>query len=39
MAIRIPILPVDRHELYKKYSYSVTIKSGDLLFISGQVGN
>ncbi|MFN3610095.1 MAG: Rid family hydrolase, partial [Hyphomonas sp.] len=34
-----PIFPADRHALYEQHGYSAAIRSGDLLFISGQVGS
>lgn len=33
------IFPANRHALYEKHGYSAAIKSGDLVFISGQVGS
>ncbi|WP_421783366.1 RidA family protein [Kiloniella litopenaei] len=33
------IFPADRHALYEKHGYSAAIKSGDLVFVSGQVGS
>lgn len=36
---REPIFPADRHSLYEKHRYSAAIRSGDLLFVSGQVGS
>jgi enamine deaminase RidA (YjgF/YER057c/UK114 family) len=39
MAQRDAVFPADRHELYKQHSYSAAIRSGDLLFVSGQVGS
>lgn len=33
------IFPEGRHDLYKAYTYSAATKSGDLLFVSGQVGS
>lgn len=39
MTTREAIFPADRHELYKLHRYSAAIKSGDLLFVSGQVGS
>ncbi len=33
------IFPGGRHALYEKYRYSPAIRSGDLLFVSGQVGS
>src|SRR3954470_18375963 len=32
------IFPANRHALYQDNRYSAAIKSGDLLFVSGQVG-
>lgn len=34
-----PVFPADRHALYEQHGYSAAIRSGDLLFISGQVGS
>lgn len=34
-----PIFPAGRQALYEKHRYSAAIRSGDLLFISGQVGS
>ena len=39
MIPRQPIFPADRHALYEKHGYSAAIRSGDLLFVSGQVGS
>jgi enamine deaminase RidA (YjgF/YER057c/UK114 family) len=39
MAQREPIFPEGRHALYEAHRYSPAIRSGDLLFISGQVGS
>lgn len=39
MIQREAIFPAGRHELYNKHGYSAAIKSGDLLFVSGQVGS
>jgi enamine deaminase RidA (YjgF/YER057c/UK114 family) len=39
MAQRDVVFPADRHELYDKHSYSAAVRSGDLLFVSGQVGS
>jgi enamine deaminase RidA (YjgF/YER057c/UK114 family) len=36
---RQAIFPPDRHALYDKHRYSAAIRSGDLLFVSGQVGS
>ncbi|WP_018181685.1 RidA family protein [Kaistia granuli] len=34
-----PVFPANRHALYEAHGYSAAIKSGDLLFVSGQVGS
>lgn len=39
MNARNAIFPANRHELYRLHGYSAAIKSGDLLFVSGQVGS
>jgi enamine deaminase RidA (YjgF/YER057c/UK114 family) len=39
MAKRDAIFPADRHALYDAHRYSAAIRSGDLLFVSGQVGS
>ena len=39
MAKRDAIFPPGRQALYDKHRYSAAIRSGDLLFISGQVGS
>jgi enamine deaminase RidA (YjgF/YER057c/UK114 family) len=39
MTGRDAIFPPDRHALYDAHQYSPAIRSGDLLFISGQVGS
>jgi len=39
MTKRDAIFPADRHALYDAHQYSPAIRSGDLLFISGQVGS
>lgn len=39
MSTREPIFPVQRHALYDEHRYSAAIRSGDLLFVSGQVGS
>lgn len=33
------VFPAHRHALYDRHGYSPAIRSGDLLFISGQVGS
>ena len=38
MTSREAIFPPGRHALYEKHRYSAAIRSGDLLFVSGQVG-
>ncbi len=39
MTKRTAIFPADRHALYETHGYSAAIASGDLLFVSGQVGS
>lgn len=39
MSNRQAIMPAHRHALYEKHCYSAAIRSGDLLFVSGQVGS
>ncbi len=39
MSKREAIFPAARHVLYEKHGYSAAIRSGDLLFVSGQVGS
>lgn len=39
MTTRETIFPAGRHELYAAHKYSAAIRSGDLLFVSGQVGS
>ena len=39
MTSRQAIFPADRHALYEKHGYSAAIRSGELLFVSGQVGS
>lgn len=39
MMKREAIFPEDRHALYEEHGYSAAIRSGDLLFVSGQVGS
>ena len=38
MSNRNAVFPADRHALYDVHRYSAAIRSGDLLFVSGQVG-
>ncbi|WP_375462029.1 RidA family protein [uncultured Enterovirga sp.] len=37
--VREVISPAERQALYETYRYSAAIRSGDLLFVSGQVGS
>lgn len=39
MSVRNPVFPAGRHDLYTSHRYSAAIRSGDLLFVSGQVGS
>lgn len=39
MIQREAIFPANRHALYEQHGYSAAIRSGDLLFVSGQVGS
>ncbi len=39
MTQREAIFPANRHSLYEQHRYSAAIRSGDLLFVSGQVGS
>lgn len=39
MVHREAVFPADRHSLYEAHGYSAAIRSGDLLFVSGQVGS
>jgi enamine deaminase RidA (YjgF/YER057c/UK114 family) len=39
MATRDAIFPAAPHALYERHRYSAAIRSGDLLFVSGQVGS
>ncbi len=39
MSQRDAIFPANRHALYDVHRYSAAIRSGDLLFVSGQVGS
>ncbi|WP_081816703.1 RidA family protein [Fodinicurvata fenggangensis] len=39
MTQRAAIFPANRHALYEAHGYSAAIRSGDLLFVSGQVGS
>lgn len=39
MTQREAVFPANRHALYEAHGYSAAIRSGDLLFVSGQVGS
>lgn len=39
MTQRLAVFPPNRHALYEQHGYSAAIQSGDLLFVSGQVGS
>ncbi len=39
MTKRDAVFPANRHALYDAHQYSPAIRSGDLLFVSGQVGS
>ncbi len=39
MAKSQPVFPENRHALYEAHEYSPAIRSGGLLFVSGQVGS
>ncbi|WP_301076216.1 Rid family hydrolase [Sphingomonas sp.] len=39
MPTRDAVFPANRHALYDEHRYSAAIRSGDLLFVSGQVGS
>ncbi len=39
MSKRDAIFPAGRQALYERHKYSAAIRSGDLLFVSGQVGS
>jgi enamine deaminase RidA (YjgF/YER057c/UK114 family) len=39
MTQRDAVFPAKRHALYEAHGYSAAIRSGDLLFVSGQVGS
>lgn len=38
MPTSTPVFPANRHALYEAHRYSAATRSGDLLFVSGQVG-
>ncbi len=39
MSKRDVIFPANRHALYEAHGYSAAVRSGELLFVSGQVGS
>ena len=39
MTKRDAVFPANRHALYEAHGYSAAIRSGDLMFVSGQVGS
>jgi enamine deaminase RidA (YjgF/YER057c/UK114 family) len=39
MTQRDAVFPAERHALYEAHGYSAAVRSGDLLFVSGQVGS
>jgi enamine deaminase RidA (YjgF/YER057c/UK114 family) len=39
MSKRNAVFPANRQTLYEKHGYSAAVRSGDLLFVSGQVGS
>ncbi|AQR61880.1 hypothetical protein BZG35_09625 [Brevundimonas sp. LM2] len=39
MPAREALFPANRHALYEMHRYSAAIRSGDLVFVSGQVGS
>ena len=39
MSKREVVFPANRHALYEEHGYSAAIRSGHLLFVSGQVGS
>lgn len=39
MSNRRAVFPENRHALYEAHGYSAAVRSGDLLFVSGQVGS
>ena len=39
MTRRDAVFPANRHALYEAHRYSAAVRSGDLLFVSGQVGS
>lgn len=39
MSDRNAIFPENRHALYAAHGYSAAVRSGDLLFVAGQVGS
>jgi len=39
MTVRDAVFPAGRHALYEMHGYSPAVRSGGLLFVSGQVGS
>ncbi|SFH53719.1 Enamine deaminase RidA, house cleaning of reactive enamine intermediates, YjgF/YER057c/UK114 family [Palleronia marisminoris] len=39
MSKRDAIFPASRHALYEEHGYSAAVRTGELLFVSGQVGS
>ncbi len=39
MATREAVFPLNSHALYERHGYSAAIRTGDLLFVAGQVGS
>ncbi len=39
MSKREAVFPANRHALYEAHRYSAAVRSGELLFVSGQVGS
>jgi enamine deaminase RidA (YjgF/YER057c/UK114 family) len=39
MAQREAVFPANRQDIFEKHGYSAAVRSGDLLFVSGQVGS
>lgn len=39
MAMRDPVSPAGRQDLYEQFQYSPALRSGGFLFVSGQVGS
>lgn len=39
MAMRDPVFPAGRQDIYEQFGYSPALRSGGFLFVSGQVGS